>query len=108
MTGWTTIARGIAALGLAGALGACAAVLPGAETDEDAAATLAADPGGDACGASAFAGLVGSSVGDLQAASLPENSRTIFPGMGVTMDFRPDRLNVEVDGNDRIARVYCG
>jgi Peptidase inhibitor I78 family len=62
----------------------------------------------DACGAAARQDLVGTSVGNLDAGSLPENRRVIFPGMAVTEDFAPGRLNVEVGPEDRITRVYCG
>lgn len=34
--------------------------------------------------------------------------RVIRPGDNVTMDYRTDRLNVELDENDVVTRVYCG
>lgn len=34
--------------------------------------------------------------------------RRIAPGQPVTMDFREDRLNVEVDAEDKVSRIYCG
>lgn len=34
--------------------------------------------------------------------------RTINPGDAVTMDFRPDRLNVEIGEDGRIKRLRCG
>ena len=34
--------------------------------------------------------------------------RTIKPGDAVTMDFRPDRLNVEIGEDGRIQRIRCG
>ncbi|AKC87514.1 I78 family peptidase inhibitor [Pseudoxanthomonas suwonensis] len=34
--------------------------------------------------------------------------RPIGPGTAVTRDFRPDRVNVEIDGNNTITRVTCG
>lgn len=34
--------------------------------------------------------------------------RWIRPGQAITMDFSPDRLNVEVDGQDRVAALRCG
>ncbi|KAA2284115.1 I78 family peptidase inhibitor [Arenimonas fontis] len=34
--------------------------------------------------------------------------RVIRPGMAVTMDYREDRLNLEVDEQDRVTRAYCG
>lgn len=37
-----------------------------------------------------------------------KNVRTIRPGDAVTMDFRPDRLNVELGAGGRIERLRCG
>ena len=34
--------------------------------------------------------------------------RVIRPGDMVTKDYRTDRLNVELDENDVVTRVYCG
>jgi hypothetical protein len=34
--------------------------------------------------------------------------RWVRPGTVVTMDFRPDRLTVEVDGADRVTAARCG
>jgi len=34
--------------------------------------------------------------------------RVIRPGMAVTMDFREDRVNVEVDADNRVISVRCG
>jgi hypothetical protein len=31
-----------------------------------------------------------------------------MPGMAVTMDYREERLNVLIDGNAAVERVYCG
>ena len=35
-------------------------------------------------------------------------ARRIEPGQVYTMDFRPDRLNLEVDGRGIVRRVRCG
>jgi hypothetical protein len=37
-----------------------------------------------------------------------ESARWISPGMGVTMDFREDRLNFELDAQGKIVRAFCG
>ena len=34
--------------------------------------------------------------------------RVIKPGMAVTMDYREDRVNIDVDNNNRIVSVRCG
>jgi hypothetical protein len=97
------------------ALAACAPVAdPAAVVEGEAAAApgpgaaVAVAEGEDACGAAGFQSLVGTSVGALDADALPEGRRIIFPGQGVTMDFRAERLNVEIGSDDRVARVYCG
>jgi phage terminase large subunit-like protein len=71
------------------------------------AGTPPAEPGSDACGASGYQSLVGT---PLAAAALPADldARIIRPGMAVTMDFRADRLNIEVNEAGEIVRVYCG
>jgi hypothetical protein len=64
--------------------------------------------GENACGAAELQSLVGTSVGSLDPATLPEPRRVIFFGQAVTMDFRADRLNVEIGKDDKVARVFCG
>ncbi|WP_322963738.1 I78 family peptidase inhibitor [Sphingomonas fuzhouensis] len=34
--------------------------------------------------------------------------RVIAPGDAVTMDYRPDRLNIETDAAGRVVRLKCG
>jgi hypothetical protein len=34
--------------------------------------------------------------------------RVIKPGMAVTMDYRTDRVNIDVDANNHIVSVRCG
>jgi Peptidase inhibitor I78 family len=67
----------------------------------------------DECGKS----LVQSFVGIRANATLREEIATrsgartvrwIEPGMAVTMDFRPDRLNVELDEDGVITAMRCG
>lgn len=85
----------VLALGLA--LGACAEMKVGV-------------PGGPAgsCPADQHQAWVGQRVDVLNDVDLPEGTRVIFPTTPVTMDYREDRMNVEVDKADQIARVYCG
>lgn len=46
----------------------------------------------------------------ITAVSVPAGNkyRVIRPGDVVTQDYRIDRTNIELDENDRIARVACG
>ncbi len=34
--------------------------------------------------------------------------RVIRPGMAVTMEYSPQRLNLDLDASDRVTRVRCG
>lgn len=36
-----------------------------------------------------------------------ERMRVIKPGMAVTMDYREDRLNLDVDADNKVTRAYC-
>lgn len=74
----------------------CAAALPATAQEEDA------------CGASGFQGLVGQSGEIARMLELDQPVRVIPPNTPVTMDYRPERINFELDGNDRIAVVRCG
>lgn len=62
----------------------------------------------DSCGAASLAlwtGLPGRALKDRVPA---DRLRLIPPGTGTTRDFRPDRLNAELDAEGRILRLYCG
>ncbi len=61
----------------------------------------------DSCGAAGLQGLVGQPKSVLARMNLPRDSRVIGPDQAVTMDFRPDRLNIETDRDGRIARIGC-
>ena len=62
----------------------------------------------DACGASAYQNLVGAPAAAAENASAPGPVRTFRSGQPITMDYRLDRLNFELDERDRIIRVFCG
>jgi hypothetical protein len=71
--------------------------------------TTGGGPGGEgSCGAADHQSWVGQRVDVLNDVELPEASRVLFPTTPATMDYQPDRLNVEVDEADTIVRVYCG
>ncbi|WP_203293457.1 I78 family peptidase inhibitor [Maricaulis parjimensis] len=63
---------------------------------------------GDHCGAQARAYLIGQAIGEVDLDSLAGNIRVIRPGDAVTMDHRPDRLNLDLDADDVILRPWCG
>jgi hypothetical protein len=60
------------------------------------------------CGADGLQGLIGQSEAVLATMRFAQPIRIIRPGMAVTMDYNPNRLNIEVDGFGQIIRVSCG
>ncbi len=61
-----------------------------------------------ACGAAALQGLVGQSARVLETMRFGVVTRVIRPGMAVTMDYSPGRLNIRVNGQEVITHVECG
>lgn len=61
----------------------------------------------DTCGAMGYKGLVGRPVA---AVTLPDTLRTrvIKPGDAVTKDYRPARMNIDLDDEGVIVRLWCG
>lgn len=65
------------------------------------------------CDAGAAQGLVGQPASSaLGAEALARTGartiRWIQPGQAVTMDYRTDRLNIELDANNRVTAIRCG
>jgi hypothetical protein len=60
------------------------------------------------CAAEAYQVLVGQPVGGVHTDSLPRPHRVYGPGDAVTMDYRPDRLNIVVGDDGTVAEVKCG
>ncbi|WP_103334266.1 I78 family peptidase inhibitor [Pseudotabrizicola formosa] len=59
------------------------------------------------CGADALQTLVGQPASVLQTMRFAHETRIIRPDTAVTMDYRADRLNIDIDRTERISRVYC-
>jgi len=92
----------VVALAVSLGLAACAPT-PKTETTTD-------NPG---CGDGKVARLVGKVWAESMRDQIMKTSgartlRVIAPDTIVTMDFRPDRLNVEIDAQGRITRFKCG
>jgi hypothetical protein len=71
-------------------------------------AVSGAPDGTDECGAKEHARLIGKPLAD---PSVPEASpvvRHIRPGDSVTEDYRVERLNIYVTGDDVIEKINCG
>lgn len=60
------------------------------------------------CGADGLQSLVGRPASVLQTMRFGTPTRIIRPGMAVTMDFAPDRLNIDINAAETITRVHCG
>lgn len=65
-------------------------------------------PAASSCGADAMQSLVGKSAKVLETMKFGVVTRIIRPDMGVTMDYVAERLNIEIDKDERIIRVSCG
>ena len=75
-------------------------------------ATLSPGESG-ACSAESLDNLVGREASSALGADALRRSgarqlRWIRPGDAVTMDYRPDRLNVRLDANGRVESFNCG
>ena len=79
------------------ALAACVEPAPPAEPE----------PAPDLCNATAMQGLVGQPASVLRDMMLRAGTRVINPGDAVTMDFRPDRMNIEIGADGRIEKIAC-
>jgi len=62
----------------------------------------------DTCDGIQYAGLIGQDATALERVLILGQVRVIRPGMAVTMDFRPERLNFKIDAANRITRIFCG
>ncbi|TVP70910.1 MAG: hypothetical protein EA339_11670 [Rhodobacteraceae bacterium] len=60
------------------------------------------------CIAPRLQGSVGQRIATLDPVQLPDPKRIIGPGTAVTMDYRPERLNVQHDAAGIIIRIFCG
>jgi hypothetical protein len=87
--------------------GAACAGTPPAPTPvpaEEPVMICQADAGQWALGQSADEAVVARVVADTGS----ERARVVRPGMAVTTDFRVERVNIEVDADNRIVSVRCG
>ncbi len=76
-------------------------VITMAQTDDNGAVT-------DTCGAAGFAGLVGQ-IGEIaEMLVLEAPKRVIPPGSAITQDYRLERINFDLDEDNRITRIWCG
>lgn len=60
------------------------------------------------CPAAAYQALVGQSISEIHTDSLPSPHRIYARGDIITMDHRPDRLNIVTADDGRVIEVKCG
>ncbi|WP_417726652.1 I78 family peptidase inhibitor [Roseovarius sp.] len=65
-------------------------------------------PEEDDCGAAHMQPLIGTPVVAQDFTTSAAALRLLPPGAMMTMDHRPDRLNIEHDANGVITRIWCG
>lgn len=61
----------------------------------------------DVCHASRFRALMGTPASAIDRSTLPPHTRIISPGMMVTQDFSPERLNIRVAPDGKVAAIQC-
>lgn len=64
-------------------------------------------PTQDACNAAAYRDLIGQDGTALERVMLLGQVRIIRPGMAVTADYRPARINFDIGEDGRIRSIYC-
>lgn len=67
-----------------------------------------APPVPDTCGAAPFMALVGGPLAAFDAAQAKGPVRVIGPGMLVTQEYSPNRINISHDDRQIITRIDCG
>lgn len=60
------------------------------------------------CGAADLQNLIGQPATVLQTMRFGQQVRIIRPGRPVTADYSDTRLNIDINANEKISRVYCG
>ena len=60
------------------------------------------------CDGERYGTLVGQDATALERVLILGQVRVIRPGMVVTQDYRPERLNFEIGPDGRVARITCG
>ena len=83
-------------------------VTPAASTPEaPPVAEAPTMPPEDACKATTYAALIGKPITEPGVPAEGPDVRYLRPNTQMTMDFRPDRLNIEIDASDVITGFRC-
>ena len=83
-------------------------VTPAASTPEaPPVAETPTTPPEDACKATTYAALIGKPITEPGVPAEGPDVRYLRPNTQMTMDFRPDRLTIEIDASDVITGFRC-
>lgn len=74
----------------------------------DTGASSQAATEADRCGLSHWGQLIGQPESAIPRDQLPQGARVICASCMVTQDFRPDRLNIILTEDGRVASMRCG
>ena len=64
--------------------------------------------GAETCDATQYQYLVGQTEDQIDRSRLPKANRIICAGCMATMDFNPNRLNIQMSPNKRVGSARCG
>lgn len=81
---------------------------PAPPTPPPADVATPAPPVEDSCQMAQYSGLVGKPITEPGVPAEGAGVRHIGPNTQVTMDYRPDRLNIDIDANGVITGFRCG
>lgn len=65
-------------------------------------------PPPDTCQMAAHQSLIGQVGADIDRSTLPSGARVICPDCVVTMDYRAERLNIDLGADGKVTRLHCG
>lgn len=65
-------------------------------------------PEADSCEAAPYAHLIGAPATALERELIMRQIRILRPGQPMTLDYRVERLNIEIGTDERINRLFCG
>jgi len=65
-------------------------------------------PQPDTCQMAAHQSLIGTDGAAIQQSSLPVGARVVCHGCAVTLDYRAERLNVELGQDGKVTNLRCG
>ncbi|MGL4311025.1 MAG: I78 family peptidase inhibitor [Paracoccaceae bacterium] len=61
-----------------------------------------------ACGAAELQNMVGMPASAAETATFRQTTRIIRPMTPITEDYSEERLNFDIDANEKISRIWCG